>query len=172
MDVSVVHWPTEAERLEQLRAARRPRLVIVEHGPPPANIDELEDWLRAPADEADLRVRLETLRDRATRHPTALVLADGVLHVGNRLVVFPPIQARLAEVLLDRIDTVVSREALTKQAWPDGAPDGRNVLDVHMAKLRRLLTGTGLDVRTVHRRGYLMHSGADDGAIAPDATEA
>jgi two-component system OmpR family response regulator len=90
-----------------------------------------------------------------------VVLADGVLHVGNRLVVFPPIQARLAEVLLDRIDTVVSREALTRRAWPEGAPDGRNVLDVHMAKLRRLLVGTGLDIRTVHRRGYLMSCGAD-----------
>lgn len=161
MDVTVVHWPTEAERLEQLRAARRPRLVIVEHGPPPATTDELEDWLRAPADEADLRIRLDTLRARAVQHPTTVVLADGVLHVGNRLVVFPPIQARLAEVLLDRIDTVVSREALTRRAWPEGAPDGRNVLDVHMAKLRRLLVGTGLDIRTVHRRGYLMSCGAD-----------
>jgi len=172
VDVAVVHWPTEADRLEELRAAGRPRLVIVEHGMPPVTTDELEDWLRAPADETDLRIRLGTLRDRAVAHPTpgahptGVVLADGVLHVGNRLVVFPPIQARLAEMLLDRIGTVVSREALTKRAWPEGAPEGRNVLDVHMAKLRRLLEGTGLDVRTVHRRGYLMHRAGDDGALA------
>jgi DNA-binding winged helix-turn-helix (wHTH) protein len=166
VEVVVVRWPTEADRLEELRAARRPRLVIVEHGTPPITSDELEDWLRAPADETDLRIRLETLRDRAVAHPTGVVLADGVLHVGNRLVVFPPIQARLAEILLDRIGTVVSREALTRRVWPEGAPDGRNVLDVHMAKLRRLLAGTGLDVRTVHRRGYLMHRAGDAETVA------
>ena len=40
------------------------------------------------------------------------------------------------------------------------------MLDVHMAKLRRLLAGTGVDIRTVHRRGYLMHLvTADDAAV-------
>ena len=63
VDVALVHWPAEAERLERLRAAREPRLVIVEHGPPPTTIDELEDWLRAPADETDMRIRLATLEN-------------------------------------------------------------------------------------------------------------
>ena len=166
MDVAVVHWPAEAERLERLRAAREPRLVIVEHGPPPVTPDELEDWLRAPADESDLRIRLATLRDRAARHSAAISLEDGVLRVGTRIVVLPPIQARLADALLERMNAVVGRETLAKRAWPDGAPEGRNVLDVHMAKLRRLLAGTGVDIRTVHRRGYLMHLvTADDAAV-------
>lgn len=166
MDVAVVHWPAEAERLKRLRAAREPRLVIVEHGPPPVTTDELEDWLRAPADENDMRIRLATLRDRAARHSAAIALEDGVLRVGTRIVVLPPIQDRLAGALLERLNAVVGREALAKRAWPDGAPEGRNVLDVHMAKLRRLLAGTGLDIRTVHRRGYLMHLvSADDTAV-------
>ena len=42
--------------VERLRAAREPRLVIVEHGPPPVTTDELEDWLRAPADETETRL--------------------------------------------------------------------------------------------------------------------
>ena len=165
MDVAVVHWPAEAERLERLRAAREPRLVIVEHGVPPVVTDELEDWLRAPADESDLRIRLATLRERAARHSAAISLEDGVLHVGNRIVVLPPIQARLAGALLERMNAVVGRDALARRAWPEGAPQGRNVLDVHMAKLRRLLSGTGVDIRTVHRRGYLMHLVTVDDAI-------
>jgi DNA-binding response OmpR family regulator len=166
VDVAVVHWPAEGERLERLRAAGEPRLVIVEHGPPPTTIDELEDWLRAPADETDLRIRLATLRERAARSSATISLTDGVLRMGNRIVVLPPIQARLADALLERMNAVVGRETLAKRAWPDGAPEGRNVLDVHMAKLRRLLTGTGLDIRTVHRRGYLMHLlTADDAAM-------
>jgi DNA-binding response OmpR family regulator len=169
VDVAVVHWPAEAERLERLRAAREPRLVIVEHGPPPVTTDELEDWLRAPADEADLRIRLATLRERAARHSDAISLEDGVLRVGSRIVVLPPIQARLAGALLERMNAVVGREALAKRAWPDGAPEGRNVLDVHMAKLRRLLVGTGIDIRTVHRRGYLMHLVTTDDAAVTGA---
>lgn len=65
------------------------------------------------------------------------------------------------------MNAVVGREALARRAWPEGAPAGRNVLDVHMAKLRRLLTGTGIDIRTVHRRGYLMHQIAGDPAATP-----
>jgi DNA-binding response OmpR family regulator len=169
VDVAVVHWPAEAERLERLRAAREPRLVIVEHGPPPVTTDELEDWLRAPADESDLRIRLATLRERAARHSDAISLEDGVLRVGSRIVVLPPIQARLAGALLERMNAVVGREALAKRAWPDGAPEGRNVLDVHMAKLRRLLVGTGIDIRTVHRRGYLTHLVTTDDAAVTGA---
>jgi len=160
--VAVVRWPAEAERLERLRAAREPRLVIVEHGPPPVTVDELEDWVRAPADESDLHIRLAVLRARATRRSTTVSLEDGVLRVGARLIVLPPIQARLVSALVERLDAVVGRDALARRAWPDGLPKGRNVLDVHMAKLRRLLDGTGVDIRTVHRRGYLMHVSATD----------
>jgi DNA-binding response OmpR family regulator len=67
------------------------------------------------------------------------------------------------------MNAVVGREALAKRAWPDGAPEGRNVLDVHMAKLRRLLVGTGIDIRTVHRRGYLMHLVTTDDAAVTGA---
>lgn len=152
-----MHWPAEADRLERLRSTGSPRLVIVDDGRPPVVVDALEDWLRAPADEEELAARLETLRIRAGGVRREVRIADGVLHVGDRIVVLPPIQSRLAETLLERLDSVVGRDVLNRRAWPDGAPSGRNVLDVHMAKLRRLLAGTGLDVRTVHRRGYLMH---------------
>jgi DNA-binding response OmpR family regulator len=130
--------------------------VIVERGHPPTTTDELEDWLRAPADETDMRIRLSTLRERASRN-TNVSIDDGVLRAGTRLVVLPPIQARLAAALLERMNAVVGREVLARRAWPNGAPTGRNVLDVHIAKLRRLLVGTGVHIHTVHRRGYLMH---------------
>lgn len=151
----MVHWPAEAERLEQLREAGAPRIVIVDEGPPPVIPDVLEDWLRAPIAEEDLLVRTAVLRARQDER--AITLEDGVLHCDGALVVLPPIQARLAEILLERLDTVVGRDALVRKCWPDQAPEDRNVLDVHIAKLRRHLAGTGLDVRTVHRRGYLLH---------------
>ena len=57
---------------------------------------------------------------------------------------------------MERRGTVVSRETLAKGVWPDGAPRERNVLDVHVARLRRLLSSIGLELKTVRRRGYLL----------------
>ena len=33
------------------------------------------------------------------------------------------------------------------------------MLDVHVARLRRLIAPTGLQIHTVHRRGYLLRIG-------------
>ena len=158
VDVALVHWPAEADRLERLRARGEPRLVVVQHGPPPTTEDWLEDWLRTPVDEDEVRIRLQTLRTRARSHADELVLEDGVLRAGAQVVVLPPVQARLAAALLERRDAVVSRDTLLRRGWPDDKPKDRNVLDVHLARLRRLIAPTGLEIRTVHRRGYLLQA--------------
>jgi DNA-binding response OmpR family regulator len=155
-DVALVHWPAEADRLARLRARREPRLVVVEEGPPPTTEDWLEDWLRTPVDEEEIRIRLETLRARARHTTRAVTLEDGVLRAGAAVVVLPPIQARLAGALLERQNAVVSRDSLLRRGWPEQMPKDRNVLDVHLARLRRLLDGTGIQIHTVHRRGYLL----------------
>ena len=165
MDVALVYWPAEAERLTRLRSARQPRLVMVEEGLPPTMIDTLEDWLRVPANEADVRIRIATLRERAARSGAAVSIEDGVLRVGGRLVVLPPIEARVATALVERLNAVVGRDVLVRSAWPESAPEGRSVLDVHMARLRRLLRGTGVGIRTVHGRGYFMYLAVDDADV-------
>ena len=63
---------------------------------------------------------------------------DGVVRHAGAWVSLPPVEARLTRLLLDRYGAVVSREALAKAGWPDGAP-GRNALDVHVLRLRRRL---------------------------------
>ena len=156
MDVAIVHWPIEADRLERLRVERIPRLVMVARGSPPVTTDDLEDWLRTPADEIEIRIRIATLRGRASRNRAALSIEDGVLRAGDRLVVLSPIQARLAAALINRMNTVVGRDTLARHAWPDGAPADRNSLDVHIAKLRRMVAGTDIEICTVYRRGYLL----------------
>jgi DNA-binding winged helix-turn-helix (wHTH) protein len=57
--------------------------------------------------------------------------------------------------MLERYGAVVSREALSRAGWPQGAP-GRNALDVHVLRLRRRLAPIGLVIRTVRSRGYLL----------------
>jgi DNA-binding response OmpR family regulator len=163
MDVVLVRWPAEADRRERLREEGTARLLLVESGEvPPAPEDCLEDWIRVPADDVDVRLRLDGLRRRASVHaPDAPDLdADGVLRFGSTWVSLPPVEARLARALVDRFGAVVGREALGRAGWPDGAP-GRNALDVHVLRLRRRLSAVGLCIKTVRSRGYLLERVAD-----------
>ena len=158
MDVVLVRWPAEEERRARLAEEGVPRLLLVEDAaPPPLAVDDLEDWIRVPADEVDLHARVENLNRRSRSRAAALpeLDGDGVLRVGAAWVPLPPVEARLTFALVDRFGAVVSRDALARAGWPDGAP-GRNALDVHVLRLRRRLIGLGLAIRTVRSRGYLL----------------
>lgn len=158
MDVARVRWPSDRSALERLRAVDRPRLVLVEPGaPPPVPTTCREDWVRMPADEVDVAARLAGLRSRAAAHGDAgpVLDEDGIVRRGADWVALPPVEARLAAALLARRRLVVSREALARAGWPDGAP-GRNALDVHVLRLRRRLAPLDMAIRTVRSRGYLL----------------
>ncbi len=162
MDVVLVRWPDDGDRRELLATDGIPRLLLLRDGvdPPPAP-DCLEDWVRVPADEHEVRCRVDALHRRAQHHQTDRPLLDehGVLRYSGRWVSLPPVEARLTTAMLDRFGSVVSREALTKAGWPTGT-GGRNALDVHVLRLRRRLDGVGLAIRTVRARGYLLEVGA------------
>ncbi len=153
-----MRWPVEEGRRSQLRQDGVPRLLLVDQGvPPPQSVDDLEDWVRVPADEVDLHARVENLDRRAkTRTEVRPALdGDGVLRVNGTWVSLPPVEARLTNALLSRYGSVVSRDALASSGWPEGAP-GRNALDVHVLRLRRRIAPLGLTIRTVRSRGYLL----------------
>ena len=149
-----------------IRQAGAPRLLLVPEGEePPPVADCLEDWVRVPAAENEVRARVDALTVRSQAHlpdghqarpPATPVLDDfGVLRVNGSWVALPPLESRLAEALLERLGAVTSRELLIRAGWPTGAP-GRNALDVHVLRLRRRLQPVGLAIRTVRSRGYLM----------------
>lgn len=162
MDVVLVRWPSEADRRRQLQHDGVPRLLLVEEGhPPPHPEDCLEDWIRVPADDVDVRLRVDGLSARSSQHVTETpdLDPDGVLRFSSAWVSLPPVEARLARALVDRYGAVVGREALGTAGWPDGAP-GRNALDVHVLRLRRRLATVGLSIKTVRSRGYLLEPAA------------
>lgn len=156
MDVVLVRWPVERQRRELVAAEGLPRLLLVEDGAePPGGADPLEDWVRVPASEVDVHVRMATLAARARQAAAPKLDGDGVLRFGTLWVSLPPVESRLTRALVDRFGAVVSRENLSRAGWPDGAP-GRNALDVHVLRLRRRLTPVRLAIRTVRSRGYLL----------------
>ena len=56
-----MRWPAEQHRRAELQRLDRPRLLLLEDGASaPVADDELEDWIRVPASEDDLRARVPT----------------------------------------------------------------------------------------------------------------
>jgi hypothetical protein len=164
-DVVLVRWPDEELELERLRARGTPRLLLVDEAlaaPPP--VDLLEDWIRLPAAEDDLRVRVATLAARARAGSAPTVDDDGLLRYGDRWVTLSPVERSLAAALVDRFGAVVGRETLARRAWPGGSPT-RNALDVHMLRLRRRIAVLSLEVRTVRARGYLLQAAAPQARV-------
>ncbi|HMG25255.1 MAG TPA: winged helix-turn-helix domain-containing protein [Acidimicrobiia bacterium] len=159
MDVVLVRWPEEDTRLQQLREDGSPRLLLLngESGPPESD-DCLEDWIRLPADDRDVRARVARLATRAeTARPEPQVDGDRLLRYRGRWVALSPVEGALAATLVDRFGAVVGRDTLARRAWPAGMPT-RNALDVHMLRLRRRIASIGVEVRTVRSRGYLMQA--------------
>lgn len=160
MDVTLLRWPDQDDERIRLASAGAPRLLLVDAvGPLPALGDELEDWIRMPADELDLHSRMETLERRAAsrRPPPPIVDDDGVLRRGGAWVSLPPVEARIGAALVARYGRVARREELSAVAWPDGGA-GRNALDVHVLRLRRRIEPLGLGIRTVRGRGYVLEA--------------
>lgn len=163
MEVALVRWPTEADRRAALAEGDVPRLLLLEAGAaPPEILDCLEDWIRVPAADADLRARIRALEARCHHHLRLVPELDvhGVLRFGNAWVSLPPVEARLVEALIERFGAVVGRETLRRAVWPGSSP-GRNVLDVHVLRLRRRLAPLGLVIRTVRSRGYMLEAAED-----------
>lgn len=165
LDVVLVRWPEESEHLDDLRTRGVPRLLLVgPESPPPDSIDTLEDWVRLPAADPDVRARVATLEMRASSTVSSPEIdVDGLLRYRDRWVSLSPVESLIARVLAERLDAVVSRELLIKRAWPNGAPT-RNALDVHVLRLRRRITPLGLEIRTVRSRGYLLQAMAHERA--------
>lgn len=160
MEVALIRWPAEADRRAALADGDAPRLLLLEAGAsPPEVVDCLEDWIRVPAADADLRARVRALEARTHRHLRLVPDLDvyGVLRFGNAWVSLPPVEARLVDALIERFGAVVGRDTLRRSVWPGSSP-GRNVLDVHVLRLRRRLAPLGLVIRTVRSRGYMLEA--------------
>jgi hypothetical protein len=160
VNVEVLQWPAEAQRLAELREMRIPRLLVVSNGDTeiPVPNDCLEDWVALGAPEWEVDARRHALVQRSGQHAVLPLLdEDGLLHHRDSWVSLSPVEQSLAGVLLDRFGAVVTREMLSDRAWPTGVPT-RNALDVHVLRLRRRIAPVGLEIRTVRSRGYLMQS--------------
>lgn len=157
MDVELIHWPSQSLRRRRLADLERPRLLLVAaEADPPRSTDLIEDWVRLPASDGDVRARIRDLQLRVAQHDTAPTIDDdGVLRYAMKTVALSDLHARLIRLLVDRLGRVVSRSELEDAGWGENPP-ARNTVDVHMTRLRRRLADVDLSMRTVRNRGFIL----------------
>lgn len=160
MDVELIHWPDEKFRRELNAERHLPRLLLLQPGvTPPLCVDPLEDWVMLPVADEEVRSRVANLMARAeTQNGFRVAIDDnGVLRIRSGSAQLTPLQARLAERLLEDLGAVVTRPELIAAGWPAGEAS-INSLEAQVGRLRRRIAPLDLRIRTVRSRGYVMET--------------
>jgi DNA-binding response OmpR family regulator len=156
-DVVVLRWPEQILDVERLERLGVPRLLLVEPGVEAPDGDScLQDWLRLPADDADVRVRLHALACRAASHALLPTIDTyGQLSYRGRALFLSPLDQRIASELIERFEAVVIVDDL-KKAWPEVA--STQALRVHISRLRHRIASLGLTITSIRNVGYVMRN--------------
>lgn len=157
--VALVRWPEDAAAIEHLRAVGAPRLVLVAAGEdPPAGDDCVEDWVRLPVSDEEVRVRANALAGRAARHlPRPVVNGDGRISFRGVWVAVSDTEEPVIQVLVEAFGEVVDGRLLAHAVDPPLSP---NAVRMQIMRIRKRLGPLGLEVRTVRGRGYVLEVAA------------
>jgi hypothetical protein len=170
-EIAVLRWPEQSEERERLARLGQPRLLVLEGDTPSPQIDScVEDWIRLPVPDSDVRARLETLRLHAQRHPLCPVVESwGQVSYDGRSEILSPIEHAITEALVARFGSAVYEQQLLTHGWPDG--DGTpTALRVHVYRLRKRLAPLGLTITTLRGRGYIMTPTVRNSSVESDAS--
>jgi two-component system OmpR family response regulator len=124
-----------------------------------------DDYLTKPFAPDEMTARIEVLlrRRRSAAPDTRLAVADLELDLmtrrarrGNVTLELLPIEFRLLEFLMRNSNQVLTRTMIFETVWGYHFDPGTNVIDVHIARLRRKVDDAGSVplIHTVRGRGY------------------
>lgn len=151
-------WPEDAADIEELARRRVPRLLFVEpDSAPPTSVDCEEEWIRLPAEPADIEARRDGLARRVAFHQAGpRVDRHGRLHVGGQWIyVESSIEQRILRLVAEPMGEVRSHAELLEAGWA-GRVASMTALRVHVARLNRQLETLGLRVRSLRGEGYVL----------------
>jgi DNA-binding response OmpR family regulator len=127
-----------------------------------------DDYLVKPFSLNELQARVRALLRRG-QGGASLVISQGGLSldtigrsvsVNGATLPLSPHEVGVLEILLLRFGRVVSKEQLVEQLYSYNRDVGYNAIEVYIHRLRKKIEGSGLGVRTVYGRGYLLEQRA------------
>jgi two-component system OmpR family response regulator len=157
LPIAILQWPEDAAAAAELARSGMPRLFVLGPDAPPLEAwDDLEDWVRLPVDETDVRIRLASLRARAAHSPRPRLDGEfGRLVYGRRWVDLTQVQERLLRPLVEAFGQPVRDEDIINSAWSAGeiTIGGKSAAVV---RLKRRVNEVGLTLTRIHGFGYAL----------------
>ena len=174
------------EIVQELRAAGKttPVLLYTGVGGDVAVVRGLDagadEYVLKPVSNAELRARVRSLLRRGKANLRSVQLVIGELCL-NRLtrratargqeIDLTPTELRLLEHLMLKAGQVVSRSELHDKVWDMHFDPSSNLVDAHVARLRKKLAVASCSVVLATRRGagFVLHSASETSGAAQDA---
>jgi two-component system OmpR family response regulator len=120
-----------------------------------------DDYVTKPVAYEELVARIEGVVSRRLSLPTlhygdlTIDLARRSARIGDKIIDVSPREYDLLLTLVEAKGDTVTREELLEQIWNIHFEPGTNVVNVHIARLRRKLESCGADIiETVRGQGY------------------
>ena len=123
-----------------------------------------DDYLVKPFSLNELQARVRALLRRGQGNATPAISYGSLsfdtvgraASVEGRALTLSIQETGVLEALLMRFGRVVSKEQLVEQLYSYDREVSHNAIEVYVHRLRKKLTATGVTVRTVYGRGYLL----------------
>lgn len=124
-----------------------------------------DDFLTKPCHPDRLIARAERLlstygkvKSIIQTGPLSLDISTYKLMLPHGALILPETEGKILQLLMQRHPEILSKEEIVKAVWGAGAFVDENILQVNMTRLRKNLSGIGLDqvIRTVRGQGYVL----------------
>lgn len=159
------------EILNALRAARSPTQVLMLTAR--SKVDDrvsaldsgADDYLVKPFDLRELEARVRALARRTGGDRTGKIVlgtavfdsAEPSLMIAGEPVALTRRELSLLEILLSRRGRVVGKDHILERMYAfTDEPVGPNAVELYIARLRRKLQGSGIEIRTLRGLGYQL----------------
>jgi DNA-binding response OmpR family regulator len=127
-----------------------------------------------PVPNSELRARVRSLvrRGPAQRVTEVITVGDVQINrltrrvtVGGRPLDLTPMELRLLEHMMLRAGLIVTRSELHDKVWDMHFDPSSNLIDAHIARLRKKLVSAGASAALATRRGlgFVLEASSDDG---------